>query len=579
LQIKSPDLNIFCITTLFMAASLSCLNAHAGPQTESQLNQTRNISAVQSKLGPFIRKMATEGDFQSSTMVKVKNQKRVQVYIRLSSAEEPDINELKALNVEIEVVNTQLKKAQAWVEISQLAALSQLANVEEINTPSFAYSRAGGANTEGDAILKANLLRDLGFSGQGIRVGIVSDGSNDWTSARDSADLPSSLRRFGSCTTQPEIIESCQSERSCNEGTAMAEIIHDLAPSAELAVAAASTTLEFIQGINQLASVFKADIIVDDLGFYMEPYFEDGDVAKAVAALPSDILFISAAGNNGNNHYEADFKRFPTPNFEAHDFSSNDDKMGIIIPARSFVLAFLQWNEKFDAPSSDYDLFITTNTIILGSGTNDQSQTGSKAIEIACASNPSSTNLNLTQTFVQIRQENGLDKRLEMFLVGSPLIEFPVPEGSIFGHSGLTRTLSVAAINAVETGNDDIATYSSRGPSRIDFPNQQNRPKPDLTAIDGVTVSGAGGFSTTFFGTSAAAPHVAGIAAQLMSSSDRANAKTVHKALTRGALDLGPSGFDSTYGFGLVDAILANAKLNQSNPIGPIMLLLGDDED
>jgi hypothetical protein len=578
LQIKSPSLNFLSITTLLLAVSLPCPNAHAGPQTDLKLNQTPNI-AVQSKLGPFIRQMQTKGDFQSNAMVQVKKQKRVQVYIRLSSAEEPDINELRALNIEIEVVNIQLKKAQAWVEISQLAALSQLANVAEINTPSFAYNRTGGANTEGDAILKANLLRGLGFNGQGIRVGVVSDGSNDWTSARDSADLPSSLRRFGSCTAQPEVIESCISERSCNEGTAMAEIIHDLAPSAELAVAAASTTLEFIQGINQLATVFEADIIVDDLGFYMEPYFEDGDVAKAVAALPSDILFISAAGNNGNNHYEADFKRFPTPDFEAHDFSSNDDRMGIIIPARSFVLAFLQWNEKFDAPSSDYDLFITTNTIILGSGTNNQSQTGSKAIEIACASNPSSTNLNLAQTFVQIRQENGLNKRLEMFLVGSPLIEFPVPEGSIFGHSGLTRTLSVAAINAVDPGNDDIATYSSRGPSRIDFPNLQNRPKPDLTAIDGVMVSGAGGFSSPFFGTSAAAPHVAGIAAQLMSSSKRANAQRVKKALTAGAVDLGLVGFDSTYGFGLVDAILANIKLNQSSPIGPIMLLLGDDED
>ncbi|MFT6045106.1 MAG: hypothetical protein ACI9WC_000805 [Arenicella sp.] len=573
------------INTLLLAASLACLNAHAGPQTELQVNQTPTIAA-QSKLGPFIRKMATEGDFQSSAMVKVKNQNRVQVYIRLSNAEERDFNELKALNIEIEVINTQLKKVQAWVEIAQLTALSQLANVEGINTPSFAYSRTGGTNTEGDAILKANLLRDLGFSGQGIRVGVVSDGSNDWTSARDSADLPNSLRRFGSCTAQPELIESCISERSCNEGTAMAEIIHDLAPSAELAVAAASTTLEFIQGINQLASVFEADIIVDDLGFYMEPYFEDGDVAKAVAALPSDILFISAAGNNGNNHYEADFNVDNDSAFQGHEFNTNvnalfRDQMGIIIPARSFVFAYLQWNEEFDTPSTDYDFFITGEKgAVLGGGLGDQSTPGSLTTEAACVPNTSSTDLTLARTFVKVRKKNGgPNRRFEMFFIGSPLIQFPVPEGSIFGHSGLTRTLSVAAINAVDPGNDDIATYSSRGPSRIDFPNRQNRRKPDLTAIDGVTVSGAGGFSTTFFGTSAAAPHVAGIAAQLMSSSDRANAKTVHKALTRGALNLGPSGFDSTYGFGLVDAILANTKLNQSNPIGPIMLLLGDDED
>ena len=579
MQIKSSTRNLFGIAIAWVALLIVSLSANAQPQANLQLNQTPNIT-VQSKLGPFLQKMAAEGNFQSSATVRIRNNNSAQTYIRLASIQESDINELSALNVEIEVVNTQLKKVQAWVEISQLETLSQLTNVEMISTPSFAHSRSGSVVSEGDSILRANLLRDLGFSGQGIKVGVVSDGSNDWMSAQGSEDLPNLVTRFGNCATQQEVIETCISARSCNEGTAMAEIIHDLAPDAELAIAAASTSLEFIQGINQLANDFKADIIVDDLGFYMEPYFEDGEVAQAVAALPSDVLFISAAGNNGNNHYEADFKPFPILKLIAHDFNSGDDKMGIIIPPRSFVLATLQWNEEFDAPMSDYNLFITGKQgAVLGVGIIVQSEPGGEAIEVACAPNIDDSDLNLTEAFVQIRQENGQENRLKIFLTGSPLIEFRVPEGSIFGHSGLTRTLSVAAINALEPGNDEIAAYSSRGPSRIDFPSLQNRPKPDLTAIDGVMVSGAGGFSSPFFGTSAAAPHVAGIAAQLMSSSKRADAQRVKMALTSGAVDLGVEGFDSIYGFGRVDAILANFILNPPIPIGPIMLLLDDDED
>lgn len=575
-------LRAIAITLIVSSALL--VNANAERPSHELRNKQASNSSAQTKLGPYLRGLAdksanSKSSLQSTAIVRVSGQNRVQSYIRLSSTQPSDLKELRELGVEIEIVNAQLSKVQAWVEFSQLAALSQLPNVERVTTPSFAHSRSGGAITEGDAILKAKLLRDLGFSGQGIKVGVISDGSNNWITARDTDDLPEIVTQFGSCSIQQEVIETCLSARSCNEGTAMAEIIHDLAPDAELAIAAASTSLEFIQGINQLANVFKANIIVDDLGFFMEPYFEDGDVAQAVAALPSDILFVSAAGNNGNNHYEADFKLDSTSNFQGHDFNSNNDEMGIIIPARSFVLATLQWNEEFGAPSSDYDFFITTTNSTLGAGLNDQSLAGSEAIEVACAPNPSSTDLNLAQTFVKIRKANGNNKRLEMFLVGSPLIQYPVPEGSIFGHSGLSRTLSVAAINAAEPGNDDIASYSSRGPSRIDFPSLQSRPKPDLTAIDGVQVSGAGGFSSPFFGTSAAAPHVAGIAAQLMSSSKGPNAQRVKMALSAGVVDLGIEGFDSTYGFGRIDALLANAILNPLIPLAPILLLLDDDED
>src|SRR5439155_2441501 len=113
--------------------------------------------------------------------------------------------------------------------------------------------------------------------------------------------------------------------------------------------------------------------------------------------------------------------------------------------------------------------------------------------------------------------------------------------------------------NAADPGND-IAPYSSRGPTN------DGRTKPDITGIDGVSVTGAGGFSNPFYGTSAAGPHIAGIAALLLQcrsslkagepgdspSSDRA---TMRDALLSNAIDLGSPGVDNTYGTGRADAL------------------------
>jgi subtilisin family serine protease len=332
--------------------------------------------------------------------------------------------------------------------------------------------------------------------------------------------------------------------------------------------------LEFIQRINQLANNFKANIIVDDLGFFGEPYFEDGDLADAVAALPSDILYISSAGNSGNTHYEDNFEGSPAPNSNFHEFSAGDESVGFLIGPNRFVLIIMQWNDPFNSPSTDLDLFVTNNNTTVGSSTADQSNPGTPPLEAVCVFNPSNTNI-VNNAFVN-RFSGATDRRLEMFFLGSPEIEYSRPNGSVFGHAGVPRALAIGTINASEPGNNSIAFYSSHGPSRVDFPSVVNRKKPDLIGIDGVSVTGAGGFSNPFFGTSAAAPHVAAVAAQLMSVSGKVTAKNVKDALTRGAVDLGSAGFDSTYGFGRVDGVAAKNVLIEGTILPPFLILLDD---
>ena len=530
------------------------------------------------KLGRFIMSMMQQKaakELKPNGFVRVKDQRMLQVYIKLKEINEADLEELREQDVQIEIINKSLGKIQAWVDIGRLESLVQLPNVVSIKTPQFARPSTGSINSQGDSILRADQLRDMGFRGQGIKVGIISDGANDWTVARSSGDLPESLIRYGSCTSQPGDPAGCISKWTCNEGTAMAEIIHDLAPDAQLAVAAVSTSLEFIQRLNSLVKTFEADIIVDDLGFFGEPFFEDGEVAQAVAALPTRILYISSAGNSGNSHYEEDFKPISVAGFVSHNFGVADNSMGFIVPAGDYVVTILQWNDRFNNPGSDYDLMVLSSTAeLIGSSQEDQSMPGAEPLEAVCAYNPSTSDV---ANFAIVDKFSGENRRLEIFLLGSPFIEYSQPAGSVFGHAGLAGTLAVGTINASEPGNNNIARYSSHGPARIDHPARQDRPKPDLIAIDGVDVTGAGGFGSPFFGTSAAAPHVAGIAAQLMSVTKRVTAKNVKAAMTQGAIDLGSSGRDSTYGYGRIDAVNAKNLLKNGLVLPPFLILLDED--
>ena len=131
--------------------------------------------------------------------------------------------------------------------------------------------------------------------------------------------------------------------------------------------------------------------------------------------------------------------------------------------------------------------------------------------------------------------------------------------------------VSVGAISASDPGVDDIESFSSHGPTN------NGVTKPDVTAIDGVSVTGSGGFASTFFGTSAAAPHVAGLAALLLEerpdllsgetgddpAADRA---ALRAAIVDTAVDLGAAGIDNVFGSGRVSGVSAGEALATPTP-------------
>jgi hypothetical protein len=144
--------------------------------------------------------------------------------------------------------------------------------------------------SQGDVAHRASTARaTFGPTGAGVAVGVLSDGATTLAQRQATGDLP------------PVVTVLAGQAGSGDEGTAMLEIVHDLAPGSPLLFATASGgEAQFAANIIDLCNA-GAKVLVDDVGYPSEPVFEDGMVAQAVNTVTaSGCHFVSAAGNHGN---------------------------------------------------------------------------------------------------------------------------------------------------------------------------------------------------------------------------------------------------------------------------------------
>ncbi len=435
----------------------------------------------------------------------------------------------------------------AWVRVDSFEQLASLESVQCVRTVMPPVIRTGTYTTEGDAILNCDDVRALhGLTGEGIRIGIISNGVDNLADAVASGDLPTN-------------VSVLSNSEGGDEGTAMLEIVHDIAPGAELYFHdSGNNVIAFNNAVDALAGA-GCDIICDDIGWIFEPFFEDGVVASHVKGVveSNDTLYVSAAGNDALSHYQGEFDPVGT-NF--HDFSGGTGETkwlyGFVPPGGSIIVVF-QWNDEWGKSENDYDLYLgdlVSGRII--SWSTDIQDGNDLPIEALTYLNTEQTGKNVAVLVQKVTGDPGV---LEVFVYpfsGTFLYANNlVAEDSIYGHPAVPQVVSVGAINAADQGNDDIQMSSSRGPVSIYHNSFELREKPDIAGIDGVQVSGAGDFPPVFFGTSAAAPHIAGLAGLVWSGFPEKPEVEIRTVLLESAVDLGEPEKDETFGYGRADAL------------------------
>ena len=557
-----------------------------GPLLELALGAARLDSAsTPAAAGATNRAAGTKrlADAIATGALRIDERGAVQVEASIVGAG-PDSAALTRLGVHVEVLRADLGRAQYRVPIAALAELARLEGVLALRPPTYARIAAGTVTSEGDAALRAELARDLlGLSGAGVRVGVISDGVAGLAAAIASGDAPT-----------PEVQRAFNSGGllAGSEGTAMIEIVHDLAPGAGILFASVSTFLEMMEAVDFLAE--RADIVVDDLGFlFPDDQQSDLSVNTAAALNNPDWRirgYFTAAGNSATRHYQDPYTTGPDGSTlglpfagAVHEFRATARTVDtlakgskpyneIFLGAGESVVVTLYWDDPWTGSGNDYDLYLLDgdNRVVAESGA---SQAGSPShqpreqLEYVNAGEP-----GLFRIVVQNFEDRAATRELEIFVFdnaplpgASTVLNFNTAASSLLAQSDAGGgVITVGAVGVAAAELSSIRPYSGRGPTN------NGALKPDAVAVDGVTVTGSGGFPTPFFGTSAAAPHAAALAALVLEAhpsllaadgGEPAGERTLLRALLTGsAQDLGVAGADTVYGFGRVDAVFALAE-------------------
>ncbi len=336
-------------------------------------------------------------------------------------------------------------------------------------------------------------------------------------------------------------------EAGTPHGAACAEIIHDMAPEAQIYLVNFETDVEQHAAVDYLIAE-KIEVVSYSLvwpgagaGNGTGPICED--VKKCAA---QDILWVGAAGDDAQSHWQGAFSDANGDSFQ--EFASGDEILQWAVPADTETRATLTWDDwgtwngtVYDPPTQDFDLILWrwTGTAWQFLEYCDDWQTGETGQKPFEQSSLWRTNVATYYGISILRWDASDDCLLNLIVQGNADdIEYVVPGGSL----GIPADAAEAiAVGATDFETDVLQAWSSQGPTT------DGRIKPDLAAFSRVSTAVLG--SRAFTGTSAAAPHVAGALGLLMAKTPF-TADQLRKILEERAKDLGDPGPDNFFGYG-----------------------------
>lgn len=437
-------------------------------------------------------------------------------------------------------------------------------------------------NSQGVAFHNADDVQNRGIDGTGVNVGVVSDGVQNLAASQAQNELPAVT-----------VLDA----GSNDEGTAMLEIVHDMAPGAGLLFDGTSGgTVNHVNSLNNLVAN-GADVVTEDIPFDAEPAFQQGFVAAAGEAIANaGVPIHSSAGNQARRHAA----RVPATGTGAGPDGASGPFTGCTYdPANAVAVApggdttfdvtltnnasfTLQWSEpRAIFPTAgqggftDIDLFVMDAglTQCLGESIAVQGNGQGDTIEQVAIGGMAGTNAKIVVEFFSSSSAVATPL-IDLRWRGAGATDTPTRAGSLNPDSNYTGlATSSAALDAQAAGA--LENFSSGGPVQLLTTTQcpgggagpctgvagtsTTATAPTWSAADNVSVSGVGGFGSPFTGTSAAAPHAAGCDALLRDELNNAAAlPAATNALLAGtAADVDAAGVDNNTGAGQLDCLQA----------------------
>ena len=467
--------------------------------------------------------------------------------------------------------------------ISSIRAAASLSLLRGMR-PSYVRTNVGSAESEADSAHRARSTREnLGVNGRGQKVCALSDSYNQDNSALTTAsddiqsgDLPGAGNPSGR-TAPVDVLEDYDGSdpEPTDEGRAMLQLIHDIAPGARLGFHTAFGGLAgFAQGIRDLADA-GCTVIVDDVGYSTEPFYQDGPVANAVdEVVTRGIPYFSSAGNDGENSYEAPFRGVSgrsgiiDDTYVPHDFNSGgatDTRQEITIrPEGTFRIFSFQWTDPSAqvqgsaGPDTDIDIALVDGSDnVISSSTR-----GNGVVPVESLEYTNNQSTAVTLDLVVEKASGPAPDEIKYVYSGSgfSIEEYDTGGATIYGHQMAEGAMAVAAapfFNTAYSAQIDSSAilnyFSSKGGLQIRFDQNgdrlstpESREKPDVTGTDfidntffgtDIDIQDPDSFPN-FSGTSAAAPNVAAIAALIRQARQGLGPESVYDRLESTAVDI-----------------------------------------
>ena len=415
-------------------------------------------------------------------------------------------------------------------------------------------------------------LAQTSVTGAGVTVGVQSTGVASLSVIQGRNELPQTVQVVGGASTADD------------EGTALLEVVHAVAPGAALAFCEPTTFTEYLSCLSELIGV-GATILVDDVQFppldLMSTDSTDAQAIEQLLAQNPTVLLFTAAGNANGSYWEGNYTPVSvasaglaalscatgsgtrTDNY-IETFDGSGTQHLTVSSSSGFPTAFA-WADPFGQNASNFDLYWSNDA--------DGTQNGcfSGALSSSTLLQPS---LNLASGSYTLRigtpDASLSGKFLKLWIGGDGLTSVSDPTAGSFvaPQEFAAGVITVGAVNGSDGIGNGIESFSSRGPLTVVFPAPQQIPAPTLVAPDGIRVDASGTYFLSylwpdgnFYGTSASVPNAGAVAALLRSAFPQLTSAQVLTALQAGATALGAGAPNTTYGYGRVDALGALATL------------------